>query len=140
MGRSIPSPCCTVIGRYSRGQRDFHFFNIAVCHSFSICILAYYCIKSTIRIGIASELALCAGLTEPWWRGGRNSSSWATHSLTRQPGQLFCTGSSCLYSIQLNSERKLCCGSGMFIPDPHFSIADPGSKRFRIGIKELKFF
>ncbi len=25
-----------------------------------------------------------------------------------------------------------CCRSGMFIPDPNFSIPDPGSKRFRI--------
>ncbi len=25
-----------------------------------------------------------------------------------------------------------CCGSGMFIPDPNFSLPDPGSKRFRI--------
>ncbi len=25
-----------------------------------------------------------------------------------------------------------CCGSGMFNPDPNFSIPDPGSKRFRI--------
>jgi hypothetical protein len=25
-----------------------------------------------------------------------------------------------------------CCGSGMFIPDPNFSIPDPGSRRFRI--------
>ncbi len=25
-----------------------------------------------------------------------------------------------------------CCGSGMFIPDPNFSILDQGSKRFRI--------
>jgi hypothetical protein len=24
-----------------------------------------------------------------------------------------------------------CCGSEMFIPDPNFSIPDPGSKRFR---------
>jgi hypothetical protein len=25
-----------------------------------------------------------------------------------------------------------CCGSGMFIPDPNFSIPNPGSKIFRI--------
>jgi hypothetical protein len=28
----------------------------------------------------------------------------------------------------------------MFIPDPNFSIPDPGSKRFRICIKEFKYF
>jgi hypothetical protein len=32
-----------------------------------------------------------------------------------------------------------CCGSGIFIPDPHFSIPDPGLKMFesRIRVKEL---
>jgi hypothetical protein len=34
-----------------------------------------------------------------------------------------------------------CCGSGMFIPDPTFSIPDPGSEffhsRYRIRIKEF---
>jgi hypothetical protein len=38
-----------------------------------------------------------------------------------------------------------CCESGMFIPDPNFSIPDPGSKkdsgsRIRILIKEFKYF
>ncbi len=36
------------------------------------------------------------------------------------------------------TENK-CCGSGMFIPDPNFSIPDQGSKRFRIpdpGVKK----
>jgi hypothetical protein len=33
-----------------------------------------------------------------------------------------------------------CCGSEMFIPDPNFSIPDPGSTRFRIRIKEFKYF
>jgi hypothetical protein len=32
------------------------------------------------------------------------------------------------------SSNKQCCESGMFIPDPNFSIPDPGSKRFRIRI------
>jgi hypothetical protein len=36
-----------------------------------------------------------------------------------------------------------CCGSGMFIPDPSFSIPDPGSKdsrsRIRKRIKEFKY-
>jgi hypothetical protein len=30
--------------------------------------------------------------------------------------------------------RVQCCGSGMFIPDPNFSISDPGSKRLWIRI------
>jgi hypothetical protein len=36
-----------------------------------------------------------------------------------------------------------CCESGMFISDawiPIFSIPDPGSKRSRIRIQELKYF
>jgi len=28
--------------------------------------------------------------------------------------------------------RVQCCGSGMFIPDPNFSIPDSGSKRLQI--------
>jgi hypothetical protein len=35
---------------------------------------------------------------------------------------------------------KQCCGSGMFIPDPHFSIPAPWSKRSRICIKEFMYF
>jgi E3 ubiquitin-protein ligase TRIP12 len=41
---------------------------------------------------------------------------------------------------EVRQPRKQCCGSGMFIPDPNFSIPDPGSKRSRIRIKEFKFF
>jgi hypothetical protein len=43
---------------------------------------------------------------------------------------------------EVRHTRYLCFGSGMFIPDPDFSIPDPGSKRFRIqiSIKELKYF
>jgi hypothetical protein len=38
-----------------------------------------------------------------------------------------------------------CCGSGMFIPDPNFSILDPGSKNHRIPdlgstTKNLEYF
>jgi hypothetical protein len=33
-----------------------------------------------------------------------------------------------------------CCGSGMLIPDPNFSIPNPGSNVFRIRIKEFKYF
>ncbi len=44
-------------------------------------------------------------------------------------------------STQLMSLYQ-CCGSGMFIPDPNFSIPDPGSrsKRIRTCIKEFKYF
>jgi serine/threonine protein kinase len=30
-----------------------------------------------------------------------------------------------------------CCGSGMFISDPNFTIPDPGSKRSRIQIRRF---
>jgi hypothetical protein len=33
-----------------------------------------------------------------------------------------------------------CCGPGLFIPDPDFSIPDPGSKRSRIRNKEFEYF
>ncbi len=37
---------------------------------------------------------------------------------------------------------RQCCWSGMFIPDPNFSIPDPGSENFgsRIRIKESNYF
>jgi hypothetical protein len=59
---------------------------------------------------------------------------------------------------QQHKSYKQCCGSGMFIPDPNFSIPDPGSEFFpsripnpkfpsripglgsRIRIKEFKYF
>jgi hypothetical protein len=39
-----------------------------------------------------------------------------------------------------SSSTFQCCGSGIFIPDPNFPsrIPDPGSKRFRIRLKEFK--
>ncbi len=36
--------------------------------------------------------------------------------------------------------NKQCCGSGMFIPDKNFSIPYTGTKKFRILIRECKYF
>ncbi len=49
-----------------------------------------------------------------------------------------------VFKIYYLATFSQCCGSGMFIPDPNFSIPDPGSKdfgsRIRILIKEFKYF
>jgi hypothetical protein len=57
-------------------------------------------------------------------------------------------GSVALYTGQLHlcyrfhsiRTKRQCCGSGMFIPDPKFSIPDLGSKRHRIRNKGFKHF
>ncbi len=36
--------------------------------------------------------------------------------------------------------RHPCCKSERFVPDPNFSIPDPGSKRFRIRVKDSSIF
>ncbi len=54
-------------------------------------------------------------------------STIVTDSRSRRPGFV-------PNSIEMGLETSpqgQCCGSGMFIPDPNFSVPDPGSKRFR---------
>ncbi len=41
--------------------------------------------------------------------------------------------------LNLHCRNEQCCGSGMFVPDPNFSIPDPGSNRTQIPIRKKEF-
>ncbi len=69
-----------------------------------------------------------------WWRGQRPPAWPRGQADLVGPGrggrQVSTSFLSLLYLTVLNCTRY--CGSGMVIPDPNFSIPNPGSKRFRI--------